>query len=204
VAWVTNSSFAGYFGPKGTPAPQPLEDDAFDDFLHDVIAGVTGLDNKLVRPGWQKEPPNQPDIDTDWVGFRVTNQVADWMPAVVHDDAGDGQDLYQRHVTTTVLCVFYGPSAGSYAALLRDGLGVWQNQAALRAASIALVELGDFTSAPELFRQQWLNRVDTNMVLRREIRRNYPVLNLLRATGTVVGNGGTSEIRSRFDTGETP
>lgn len=200
MVWVPDSSSAGYLGPKNTPAP--VTDDAWDDFLHDVIAGITGLDNTKVLPGWQEEPPVWPSPrTTDWMSFRVTNQEADWMPAVTHDGTGDGQDLFQRHETSTVLCVFYGPNAAKFAGYLRDGIYLWQNMAALRAANVGLVEVMGFVSAPEMFRQMWINRVDTNLILRREIRRNYPVLNLLSAAGTVTGNGpGTHTVTSEFDT----
>jgi hypothetical protein len=62
MPFVPDSRTAGYLGPRDTP--QQLVDGAWDDFLHDVIAGTTGLDPTLVRPRWQSEPPNIP-TDTD-------------------------------------------------------------------------------------------------------------------------------------------
>lgn len=197
MAWVPDSSEAGYLGPKTTPAP--LSDDAWEDFLHDLIAGVTGLANDRVLPAWQENPPNWPLRTTDWVSFRITSQTTDEFPAVVHDGTGDGQDLYQAHETSDTTCIVYGPNAGRFAGLLRDGLKVWQNQAPLRAIGAGLVEVGRFTSAPELLNSVWLNRIDLTFAVRRPIRRNFPVLNLVRASGTVSSD---SDADSQFDTGE--
>src|SRR4051812_6180690 len=136
MAWSLSSKIAGYLGPKVAPAP--LEGDPWEDFLHDIIAGVTWLDPKLVRPGWQPRPPNQLEPNINWVGFRAINRSADWMPAIVHDDEGDGQDLLQRFEVSTILCAFYGPEADRYAGYLRDGMFIWQNQAALRFANVGI------------------------------------------------------------------
>lgn len=199
MAWVPDSTTAGYLGPKVTPAP--LEGDAWIDFLHDVVAGVTGLANELVRPRWQTEPPTHPEIGVDWAAIGITGARADWQPAIVHVDTGDGHDYFQRMEESTLLCTFYGPNSQTYASLLRDGLFIDQNAAALRSADVAVVEVQDFVRAPELFRQQYLDRTDVPVILRRAIIRQYPVLNLLSASGRVVGQGpGTHTVESDWTT----
>jgi hypothetical protein len=41
-----------------------LEGQKLQDFLQQWVAGVAGLDSTLVRPRWQRVPPNIPDFDT--------------------------------------------------------------------------------------------------------------------------------------------
>src|SRR5215472_15859820 len=71
MAWVPDSTTAGYLGPILGTGPV-LQDDQWDDFLHDVLAGVSGLDPTMVRPRWQVVPPNVPDFKTDWLAFGIT------------------------------------------------------------------------------------------------------------------------------------
>lgn len=211
MAWVPDSRTSGYLGP--TAQPTPSEDDAWDNFLHNLFAGVTNLPKGLVRPRWQVEPPVRPNIDINWLAFGVSEANELWRPSVTHfpgtaaadgtqaSPSGDGFSLLQQHETSTVLCIFYGPHANALAGLLRDGLFIDQNQAVLRANGVAVVECGPRLRAPELFNQQWLNRVDMNVVFRREIRRVYPVLNLLQAQGTISANDpGARTVEDQFDT----
>ena len=103
----------------------------------------------------------------------------------------------------TLLVSFYGPHATRNATLLRSGLFIEQNLAELRRANVGLVEVQAFQNVPELFRQQWVDRVDLPVVLRREIRFDYPVLNLLAATGMITGNApGNHNVVTEFDTQE--
>lgn len=203
MVWVPDSSTAGYLGPASSP--DPLEGDAWVNFLHDVVAGVTGLPPKMVRPRWQTEPPNLPALTEDWVSIGISSASLDWQPAITHVGDGDGHDLFQREETSTLLCSFFGPNAQRFAALLCDGLMIDQNAAALRAADVAVVDTGEFTRAADMLHQQWVSRTDVPIQFRRTIVRHYPVLNLLRATGTITGNGpGPDTVESGWDTDEVP
>ncbi len=186
--FVTDSRYRGYLGPKDPPQPTPLEDSDWIDLLHDLVAGVTSLDFDLVRPDWQRIPVNRPSIDTDWCGIGITNTKADWMPVVLHVSDGNGYDVFQRQEECTLLCVFYGPNTNKYASYLRDGLFIEQNLAELRSISATIVEVQDFTRSAELVQEQWWDRTDVNVIIRREIRRNYPVLNLLSARTQILAN----------------
>jgi hypothetical protein len=204
MPFVGDSRTPGFLGPN--PSPHPLDDENWEDFLHDVIAGVTGLDPTLVRPRWQLEPPNMPDFHTDWVAFGVTDTQIDFAPAIIHIDEGEGRDLLQEHEMDTVLCSFYGPNAMRYCSYLRRGLFIWQNRAMLRANAVGLVEVGTFTHAPELIREQWHNRIDTSVVMRREIRYDYNVRNIVRAQVDMNTNppGETRILNRDIDTGFVP
>jgi hypothetical protein len=205
MAFVLDSTTPGFLGPEATP--QPIDDDKYDDFLQALVAGVTGMDPTMVRPRWQNEPPNLPDLNSDWVAVGVTETRVDPNPWIGHSDAGEGDDLLQEHEISVVLCTFYGPNAGLYASYLRRGLYVWQNRAVLRANAVGLVETTELARVPEIIQNIWINRIDVNLILRREIRYNYPVRTLLRAQGEIIAQppgDGTRTITDDFDTGFIP
>jgi hypothetical protein len=182
MPFVPDSRQAGYLGPA--PTPQEPVDDAWENFLHDLVAGVTGLPPDLVRPRWQPEPPNMPTFDTNWVAFGISEVFLDfepWMGNDPHGNNGLGQVMLQEHEVDTVMCSFYGPNAGQYASFMRRGLYIWQNRAVLRANGCGLVEVTSLNRAPELYMNQWVNRIDTNIILRREIRYNYNVATIIGA-----------------------
>ena len=183
------SATGGYLVPDGVITP-PLEDDALDDFLHDVFQGVAGIaDPKLVRPRWQPDTPNLPDRSVTWMAFGIMNRSADTFAAVIHDGAaaaGEGADVVQRNELLDIMCSFYGPNCQATGALFRDGLSVAQNREVLFLNGMGLVSVGDLKKAPELVKNVWLPRADLPLVIRREIRREYPVLNLLSAQATLI------------------
>jgi hypothetical protein len=206
MPFVTDSRFAGYLGPV-TPGPAPLEDDSWEDFLHDVFAGVTGLDPTLVRPRWQEEPPLRPDISVDWMAFGTHATRTDFVPVTYHlDNVGDGYDAMQEMEELDILCSFYGPNAEKYQSYCRRGLYVDQNQAVFRANAVGMVSTTGFTRAAELFKDRWWPRSDMTVTLRREVRYNYSVLNLLRARGIIDAQppGRSDIIRDTFDTSQAP
>lgn len=207
MAWVPDSTSAGYLGPEASP--QPVFDDDWDDFLHDVIAGVSGIDPTFVRPKWQPEPPDLPDFRNNWIAFGVTNIRTDFEPWVAHDYTGDGElghDLLYENEINTVLCSIYGPNADRTFAYLRRGLYIEQNRALLRANSVGLVELTEPVRAPELIKQQWVNRFDTNVIFRRAINFVYAVRSLVQAKGTIYANDPltTRVVEAPIDTGIVP
>jgi hypothetical protein len=189
-----SSNVAGYLQPANTPAP--LQDNALEDFLGDVVTGITGLDrDELVRPRWQEEPPNIPSRDVTWCGIGVTDQQADTNAAVMTAQDGTSQDLV-RHETLTIVASFYGPLSGEFAAMFRDGLQIDQNNEALFTAGFGLISATGPTKAPELIKEKWYQRSDIVWLSRREIRRTYPVLSLLSAHGTIITSIGNVQ----FDT----
>lgn len=176
------SATGGYLAPTG---PAPLDGAALTDAIQAAIAGITGLQGAFVRPRWQPKPPNQPAVGTDWCAFGIISRQADDYPAIVHDGAGDGSDQMQRHETADVLASFIGPNCQTFAMTLRDGLYLPQNLEALQAAGITLLDVGQMLAVPDLINQQWVNRCDLPVRLRRQIDRTYPVLNILSASGPI-------------------
>lgn len=183
------SATGGYLVPDSAIAP-PLEDDALDTFLHDFFQGVSGFaDGSLVRPRWQPDTPNLPDRSVDWFAFGVTKRPGDPFPALMHVDTlngGQGADVLTRNELLDVLLSFYGPNCQGVGSLVRDGLQVAQNMEVLYLAGMAMVEAKDLTKNPEIVKNQWLPRVDLPLIIRREVRREYPVLNLLSAQATLI------------------
>ncbi|MGX5887797.1 phage neck terminator protein [Burkholderia gladioli] len=179
---MNDSSTGGYLAP--TVEAPPDEDDALDNLLHDLIAGVTALDGSLVRPRWQPTVPKQPAPNVNWCAFGVSDQEPDANPVIQHDGTGDGSDTYIRHEGIEVACTFYGPNAKGYAQRLADSLAIPQNREALGLNDMAFVGVSKILPAPDYVNQQWIRRYDITFTLRRKITRTYPVLNLLSVHAT--------------------
>lgn len=173
---MTDSSTGGYLTPAvDTP---PDEDDALDDLVHDLVAGVTALAPDLVRPRWQPVVAKQPEPGVNWCAFGIQTQTPDASPAIVHNGANEGSDTYIRHQDLDVLCTFYGPAAKGYAQRLADGLALPQNREQLQLLDMAFVSVSEIRAAPDLVNQQWVRRYDITVKLRRKVTRTYAVLNL--------------------------
>lgn len=201
MTYAPDSTQPGYLGPTTLN----VEGDTWEDFLHDVIAGVTGLNPTLVRPRWQAQPPVTPAVNVTWCAFGVMNTTADYEPWINHYGTDPAHDLLQRMERVTVLTSFYGPLAQETASVLRDGLYIDQNRAAFRANAVGIIEVDDILRTSDLFREQFRERSDLNLILRREIRRSYNVLNLVRARGPLTGNDfGLGTVTTEYDTGVIP
>lgn len=185
------SATGGYLLPEDPSVPEAtLEDDAFLDFFHDVIAGVTGLDPHNVRPRWQVNPPTMPGRNVDWVGFGIQSRRPDQTGYEAHESdpslATNGQTALLRYEDCDVLHSFYGPNAERYATRLRDGLLIGQNREVLTTGSMGVKRFDGPQPAPMLIKEQWLYRTDLTITLRRQIRRVYPVLNIIEGVGVII------------------
>lgn len=199
MGYAPDSTQSGYLGPTD----EMLQGDPFDDFLQEVVVGITNLPPELVRPRWQPQPPTTPAVNVDWCAIGVMSIASDFEPWVNHFgmEPEPGEDVLQRMERLVVLASFYGPDAQTYAMTLRDGIYIDQNRAAFRANAVGIIEIDDIVRNAELFREQWRNRSDLNMHLRREVRRIYQVRNLLRATGPIIANSqGTRTVTVQYDT----
>lgn len=173
-----SSATGGYLVPASTPSP--LQGQSLEDFLQEVLVGISALDPKLVRPAFQSEPPNIP-ADSAWLAFRITNQSPDTFAVEQHDPTGDGSTTLIRHEIVTLLLSFYGSAGRDLASAVSDGFQISQNREVLMQNGMALVETGDLVPVPSLVKEKWLYRTDMTLRIRRQILRSYPVLNLLSA-----------------------
>lgn len=179
-----NSSVAGYLPPAAAPAP--YEDDALLDFLHDVLAGISGIDGKQVIPGFPEDVANLPRFGTDWIGFHV-HQVEQDVNASFFMDASETYE-FQRHETLDILVSAYGKNALGTLSRLNDGLQIAQNREALDSVGFGLLGTSRFTNASFLVKERWTNRWDMTLSVRRMVQRAYPVLSLLSLGGSYIDN----------------
>ncbi|MGU2444434.1 phage neck terminator protein [Burkholderia cenocepacia] len=186
---MNDSSTGGYLAPAvDTP---PDEDDALDDLVHDLVAGITALPPDLVRPRWQPTVPKQPEPSVNWCAFGIQTQTPDASPAIVHNGANEGSDTYIRHQDLDVPCTFYGPAAKGYAQRLADGLALPQNREQLQMLDMAFVGVSEIRAAPDLVNQQWVRRYDMTVHLRRKVARTYAVLNLKSVQASTTTDAST-------------
>lgn len=176
----------GYFDAQVPPSQYGL-----NAAIQSMIVGITGLQGSLVRLRWQPEPGNIPSAATAWCAFGVTETEADTFASLTHLSGSDGSasDLFERNEILTVLCSFYGLGNNSfatyYANLLKDGLYIEQNRYAMKSANLAVVEAKRITPVPSLMKERWLYRVDLPVVLRRLVKRSYPVQNIVSASAVI-------------------
>ena len=190
---ANDSSTGGPLVP-GSQITPPLEGASFEDFLQAVIVSLTGLPGAQVIPRWQPEPPDLPPRDStgegvDWVAYGIQEEYPDTYAAIVHHPSvgpAPGYDEMQRHETVDLLLSFYGPDADLYTGLFRDGLQIPQNREIFQLNAMGLVDTGRAINVPEMIKGKWWKRLDMTWTLRRQIRRSYPILDLLSAGGSIV------------------
>jgi hypothetical protein len=156
-------------------------------FLGTVLVGVSGLDPQLVRPSWQQNPPPIPNIDTDWMAFGISARRADNDPYQAEKDDGQ-RSIMARHEELDILLTFYGPNCLQIAGEVRDGFELTQNTESLLLAGMAYIDLSDIIHAPELVNDRYFDRADTTLTIRREVRREYRILNFVSAYGAIHAN----------------
>jgi hypothetical protein len=182
-----DSSTGGYL----TPSVANLNDDAFNDFMQAVVAGVTGLPGTMVIPRWQPEPVPLPvDPSTTWAAVGLTEFDQDPYPAIVHfcdnDVGGPGHSVLSRNESFLLFCSFYGAQSMEMASQLIDGLSISQNREVLETAGVKLTAPGaKRIQVPELIKRTWWRRTDVTLPFRRNVERTYAILNLLSAQATI-------------------
>ena len=177
---MTNTSATGGFlSPLSTPAP--LEDQALADFFQQYVAGITGIAGNLVRPRWQAEPPNIPQVGVTWASIGVMSREADVFAYTEHSPAGNGSDKLQRHEIFNMLVSFYGDNADSMMSSFRDGMQIAQNREILTLNNMGLMSSEDIIAVPSIIKEKWLYRVDMRFKIKRQILRTYSVETLLSA-----------------------
>lgn len=165
----------------------PLEGLDLRRFIGTVLVGVSGFAPEMVRPAWQQNPPPIPGIDVNWMAFGITARRADNDPYQVEKDDGQGT-LMLRHEELDIMLAFYGPDCLQKAAEVREGFELTQNTESLLLAGMAYIDLSDIIHAPELVNDRYFDRADTTLTIRREVRREYRILNFVSAYGAIHAN----------------
>ena len=174
------SASGGYL----TPTSNPIDDDALVNFIQAWVVGITGLSGANVRPRWQPEPANIPDVNVTWAAIGISSREADPFIYENHLPSANGslgETEVRRHESLTFLASFYGPSANFYATVFRDGMQVSQNHDVLSVASFGFIESEDLVAVPELLKEKWLFRVDLRFKIKRQVVRRYGIQNLIAA-----------------------
>ena len=177
-----------------TPTPGPADGKEFRRVLQALFVGLSGIPGELVRPLWQRKPPPTPSVDVDWLAFGITSRRPDDNPYLKQND--DASTTLIRHEEIDVLCVFYGPKCEDLAGITSDGLSIRQNREGLFLAGIGSVGISEISHVPELVGREWYDRADMTLTMRREIRRDYPILSFVGVTGTTKGNRDESTLSS--------
>jgi hypothetical protein len=172
---ANTSATGGYLIPTSI---DQAEDAALEDLFQPAIVGVTGISGQFVRPRFDLDPAKIPAPSVDWCAFSVTEQTPDDNASIEHDGTGVGKDIFKRHLDIEIFASFYGLNGGRNAARMRDGFLIPQNLEALNLANIAFVVAGEIRLVPELVNQKWIRRNDVRLKFRRQIVRDYPILNI--------------------------
>lgn len=186
---MSTSATGGYAQPSFTQGnPKRL---TLTQFIQTVFVGLSNFDGKLVRPNWQPEEPQQPNLGVNWIAFGIASQTPSFNAyiAMNPDDTTQLQRQEQLEVSVSV----YGPEALDTVGIIVDGFQIPQNQAALLSANMGLVEVTKALHIPELINERFFNRYQMTVVLNRQVQRLYPILNFLSASGTIYTQTATDE-----------
>lgn len=180
---MSGTSATGGFITDVAPAPPTSAD--VDAAIQQLIVGTTGLAGTLVRPRWQPLPPSQPDASVTWAGFGVYAVETDDYPYIQHigavvlpGQANPGYSILQRHSTIRTLISFYGPLAEDMSGRFSAAVYIEQNWEPMAAVGCKLYETEEQARMPELVNNQWIDRLDLKLIMRRLTIRYYPVFDL--------------------------
>lgn len=140
------------------------------------------MPGQLVRPAYQPNPPKQPSIETDWLAFSIDNDEPDANPYL---KPGVDKATMQRQIQTEIRVSAYGPNGLTILNHLQDGFCIAQNREQLYLAGMGYVGTTESRRVPELVNQRWYERRDMVVTIRREPRREYPILSFVDAQGTI-------------------
>lgn len=164
------------------------------DFFQQYFSAVAGMPGSVFVPRWIPEPPNTPDFDTDWCAFGITTRRKSFTVSVTHYGEADGFDRVQRTQEIDFLLSFYGANADINAELFSDGIQIAQNREPLLVNAMGLVGTSDMIPVPSLVKQRWQYRIDITVTIRRQILRDYQILNIASLDGSLITEGYTQPL----------
>ncbi|HGJ5879492.1 MAG TPA: hypothetical protein ACHBZ9_10590 [Arsenophonus nasoniae] len=177
-----SSTEAGWLTPFDDNA---LYNEGLDRLLTRWVCGVSGLPAKHVLPRWQREPAPLPSPDTNWCAFGLIDIESEANPALVNQ-SDESNELWQ-YETLTCMASFYGRDGMVYATRFRDAIMLSQNNAELNKFNLTLGSHSQIRAFPELINNQWVNRFDFTVHLRRKVVRRYYIKSVKDADVTFFG-----------------
>lgn len=176
-----NSSTGGYLLPTNqSPYPDGL---TFKQFLQQIFVGLSNLPGSMVRPSWQPNPPEQPDLTVNWMAFGVNSIDPDANAFTGFNS--QNVNTTQRHESLEVKCSFYGPDCEEISSQVRDGFQITQNIEALTLANMGFTGTNKAMHVPDFVNERWIDRFEMLVFLKREIIRTYPILNFISVSGNL-------------------
>ncbi len=181
------------------PVPRGL---TLEQFIQQLLVGITGIEGSFVRPIWQIEEPNQPTIDKNWISYGIISSQPDANAWVATKETEDEEVVVesQRHELLNISLNIYGPLAFETAGIIRDGFQIPTNLQALVYAKMGFVEVGTAQRSPDLMGGRWVQRFNMSLFLRRQIVRTYPIPTLISAGGTIYSNTGNQTEETAWET----
>lgn len=171
----------GYLNPSSTtPLPKQL---TLTGFIQTVLTGVSSLPGPLVRPALQKDPPQDPDIEVDWMDFVIDMHRPDANAYLSSDN--DGVVSFQRNEDLEISCNVYGENAEVTYGLVRDSFQIQQNRAALFLNGMGFTKVTEAKRVPDLVNERFRNKLAFSVMIQRMIRRTYSIQNIVSLSGTV-------------------
>ncbi len=189
---VPNSSASGGYLLQ---TAGPIDSNALIRFLHDVIVGISGLTNTLVRPAFQQDVPVIPGIDVDWCSFWISSRNTPNMAWYRQDESnGTSYNNEDFDLSTT----FYGPQSLGFATAFRDGFQIQQNLDVLTSAGIGVNGTGELTFVPELVNDRYYQRCDIIVNMNRQVGRDYDIYHLVAVQGIITALTSAGPITENF------
>lgn len=176
-----NSASGGYLLPVN-PSPYP-DGLTFKQFLQQVFVGLSNLPGPMVRPSWQPNPPEQPDLGVNWMAFGVNSIDPD--ANAFNGFNSQNVNTLQRHENLEIKCSFYGPDCEDLSSQVRDGFQITQNLEALTLANMGFTGTNKAIHVPDFVNERWIDRFEMLVFLKREIIRTYPILNFVSVSGSI-------------------
>jgi hypothetical protein len=180
-----DSSHRGFLAP--TNLYGLMDDQDLARYLQQMVAGITGLDPTLVRPSWQPEPPDEPEVGTTWCSIRKE----DFDPETFAWEGNtnvNGQDVHLvvRHEMVNLVAQFQGPQSERTADFLSLGFQLAQNREYFTRSGYGFVESGKKVVLPLSRNERYLYVVDLPFTLRRRQQVDYAVHPLTGATAELI------------------
>lgn len=193
---MTTSATGGYL----IPATGPMKSGVLLSFFQAVIVGLTGIDGALVRPAYQKLQPTRPDIDANWIAFRVSKSTPDFNASGSVTDSDTGLTTVTKHGDLDLFISCYGPDALDTAEKIQVGLDLGQNREALAAAGVGVKDYSSITHIPENINERFYDRADMTVTFKRSADWVYGVLAFLSASYAITADDAHSTPLEASDT----